>query len=149
MPLTYDEFKNCVQLAVPKFAQNWLNTEQNNAVEATPMPPVFIVAGPGTGKTTVLALRVIRHILVDEYPPSNIIATTFTRKAASEFRSRILSWGVAIQQEALTQAQNQGNQQRVQWLQSLDINQVKTGTLDSLAEEMIADDRQPGRSRQQ
>lgn len=144
MPLTYNEFTNCVQLAVTKFAQNWLNTEQNNAVEATPMPPVFIVAGPGTGKTTVLALRVIKHILVDEYPPNSIIATTFTRKAASELRSRILSWGVATQQEALTQAQNQGDQQKVQWLQSLDINQVKTGTLDSLAEEMIADDRQPG-----
>lgn len=144
MPLTYDEFQDCVRNAVNKFAQNWLNIEQNEAVQAPPSPPVFIVAGPGTGKTTVLALRVLRHIFVDDYSPDSIMATTFTRKAASELRSRILSWGVATQQEALQQAKTQRNQQRVQWLRSLDINQVKTGTLDSLAEEMIGDDRQPG-----
>lgn len=144
MPLTYDEFQACVQIAVARFAQNWLNSQQNDAVSALPSPPVLIVAGPGTGKTTVLALRVLRHIFVDEYPPNSIIATTFTRKAASELRSRILSWGVATQQQAIQEAQENENQTRLQWLQSLDINQVKTGTLDSLAEEMIADDRQPG-----
>jgi len=143
-PLTYNEFRGCVQAAVPRFAQNWLNPQQNDAVSAPPEPPVFIVAGPGTGKTTVLALRVLRHIFVDEFPPNSIMATTFTRKAASELRSRILSWGVATQQQALTQAQANGAQQTVQWLQNLDINQVQTGTLDALAEEMIANDRQHG-----
>jgi len=143
-PLTYNEFRGCVQAAVPRFAQNWLNPQQNDVVSAPPEPPVFIVAGPGTGKTTVLALRVLRHIFVDEFPPNSIMATTFTRKAASELRSRILSWGVATQQQALTQAQANGAQQTVQWLQNLDINQVQTGTLDALAEEMIANDRQPG-----
>jgi DNA helicase-2/ATP-dependent DNA helicase PcrA len=143
-PLTYDEFRECVQSAVQRFTQNWLNPQQNDAVSAPPQPPVFIVAGPGTGKTTVLALRVLRHIFVDGFPPNSIMATTFTRKAASELRSRILSWGVATQQQALTQAEANGDQQTVQWLQNLDINQVQTGTLDALAEEMIADDRQPG-----
>jgi DNA helicase II / ATP-dependent DNA helicase PcrA len=143
--LTYDEFQALVQAAVPnKFGNNWLNSQQNDAVSAQPSPPVFIVAGPGTGKTTVLALRVLKHIFVDGYAPDSIMATTFTRKAAAELRSRILSWGVATRQEALQQAQEQENQQRVQWLESLDINQVKTGTLDSLAEEMISDDRQAG-----
>jgi len=144
MALTYSEFKTYVQSAVPRFTSNWLNTQQNDAVYAPPSPPVFIVAGPGTGKTTVLALRVLKHIFVDEFPPESIIATTFTRKAANELRSRILSWGVATQQEACTQSQANGNQQRNKWLQNLDINQVQTGTLDSLAEKMIADDRQLG-----
>ncbi len=143
-PLTYNQFRGCVQAAVPKFAQNWLNPQQNDAVSAPPEPPVFIVAGPGTGKTTVLALRVLRHIFVDEFPPNSIMATTFTRKAASELRSRILSWGVATQQQAQTQAEANGDQETVQWLENLDINQVQTGTLDALAEEMIANDRQPG-----
>lgn len=143
-PLTYNEFRGCVQAAVPRFAQNWLNLQQNDAVSAPPEPPVFIVAGPGTGKTTVLALRVLRHIFVDEFPPNSIMATTFTRKAASELRSRILSWGVATQQQAQTQAEANGDEETVQWLQNLDINQVQTGTLDALAEEMIANDRQPG-----
>ena len=142
--LTYDEFQAFVQAEVDRFAEQWLNTEQNEAVQAAPSPPVFIVAGPGTGKTTVLALRVLKHIFVDNYPPDSIMATTFTKKAASELRSRILSWGVATQEKAKEQAEIDGNKQRIQWLKSLDINQVKTGTLDSLAEEMIADDRQPG-----
>lgn len=144
MPLSYDDFRTCVINAVPRFTSNWLNTNQDSAVSASPQPPVFIVAGPGTGKTTVLALRVIKHIFVDNYSPHTIMATTFTRKAANELRSRILSWGVATQDEAIRQSQTNGDTQRIQWLQSLDINQVKTGTLDSLAQEMIADDRQPG-----
>ena len=92
--LTYQEFKDCVQVAEPRFAQQWLNQSQNIAVSAPPSPPVFIVAGPGTGKTTVLALRVLKHIFVDGFSPETIMATTFTRKAAKELRSRILSWGV-------------------------------------------------------
>jgi DNA helicase-2/ATP-dependent DNA helicase PcrA len=144
MPLDYHEFQARVRAAIQKFQGNWLNPEQNQAVSAPPSPPVFIVAGPGTGKTTVLALRVLKHIFVDGFPPESIMATTFTRKAASELRSRILSWGVTTQQEAVQQAQGNGEQQKTEWLLSLDINQVKTGTLDSLAEEMLANDRQPG-----
>lgn len=144
MPLTYNEFQTCVQSSVPRFASNWLNTQQNEAVSACPFPPVFIVAGPGTGKTTVLALRVLRHIFVDEFPPESIIATTFTRKAAAELRSRILSWGVVTQQAAISYAQAIGNHVVLQWLETLDINKVQTGTLDALCEDMLADDRQPG-----
>ncbi len=144
MPLTYNEFQACVQSSVPRFTVNWLNSQQNAAVSANPFPPVFIVAGPGTGKTTVLALRVLRHIFVDEFPPESIIATTFTRKAAAELRSRILSWGVVTQQAAISQAQAIGDNATLQWLQTLDINKVQTGTLDALCEDMLADDRQPG-----
>lgn len=144
MPLTYNQFQTCVQSSVPRFTSNWLNSQQNDAVSASPSSPVFIVAGPGTGKTTVLALRVLRHILVDGFSPESIIATTFTRKAAAELRSRILSWGVATQQEAINQAQVSSNHTEIQWLQALDINKVQTGTLDALCEDMIANDRQPG-----
>lgn len=142
--LTYQEFTDCVQAAEPRFAQQWLNQSQNIAVSALPSPPVFIVAGPGTGKTTVLALRVLKHILVDGFLPESIMATTFTRKAAKELRSRILSWGVVTHYEALKCSRLSGDWRRVDWLNSLDINSVRTGTLDSLAEEMIEDDRQPG-----
>ncbi len=142
-PLTYQEFCLCTQTAVLRFNAQWLNYDQDAAVGAPPFPPVFIVAGPGTGKTTVLSLRVLKHMLVDGFPPESIMATTFTRKAASELRSRILSWGVAIYQEALSRAQQVGNQSRENWLLSLDINRVQTGTLDALCEQMIADDRQP------
>jgi DNA helicase-2/ATP-dependent DNA helicase PcrA len=133
-----------MQAVESRFAQRWLNINQDRAVSAPLFPPMFIVAGPGTGKTTVLALRVLKHIFVDGLPPESIMATTFTRKAAKELRSRILSWGVALHQEIQKQAELTNDNQRLAWLRSLDINGVRTGTLDSLAEEMIENDRQPG-----
>lgn len=140
--LTFPEFRECVRAAIPRFQTYWLNDRQEAAVMAAPSPPVFIVAGPGTGKTTVLALRTLKLILVDGFRPEGVIATTFTRKAASELRSRILSWGYATIREANLRLA--GDERRLAWLQNLDINAVQTGTLDSLAEEMLREDRQPG-----
>ena len=77
--LTYQEFTVAIRAAVPRFAQQWLNMNQDCAVSASLFPPMFIVAGPGTGKTTVLALRVLKHIFVDGLLPESIMATTFTR----------------------------------------------------------------------
>lgn len=142
--LTYPEFVECVKAGVPRFRAEWLNSQQDSAVNAPSTPPVCIVAGPGTGKTTVLALRILRHVFVDGYPPETIMATTFTRKAAKELRSRILGWGVPTHNEASMMAKKQGGAGRLERLRSIDINSVQTGTLDSLAEEMIQDDRQPG-----
>ena len=56
-----------------------------------------VVAGPGSGKTTVIVLRLLKMIYVDDVAPSGIIATTFTRKAAAELKSRILEWGRRLQ----------------------------------------------------
>lgn len=69
------------------------NPEQRAAIEQAPDEAVFIVAGPGTGKTTCLALRILKLILVDGIAPRGVLAATFTVKAAEELRSRILSWG--------------------------------------------------------
>lgn len=142
--LNFLEFRTFVRAGVREFSRYWLNSRQENSVSADIFPPVFIMAGPGTGKTTVLALRAIKLILVDGLPPESIIATTFTRKAATVLRSRILSWGTATILEAMAQAQETGNSQRLAWLSSLDINGVKIGTLDSLAEDILANYRQPG-----
>src|SRR5438105_10881401 len=118
--MTYQEFCSYAKASVPRFMTQWLNKDQDAAVQAPPSPPVFIVAGPGTGKTTVLALRVLKHILVDGFPSESIMATTFTRKAAKELRSRILSWGVVTHQEALKCSRLAGDWRRVDWLNSLD-----------------------------
>jgi DNA helicase-2/ATP-dependent DNA helicase PcrA len=142
--LTFSEFCDCVRAAVPEFTKYWLNSRQEDAVKAAPSPPVFIVAGPGTGKTAVLALRALKLILVDGLVPKGVIATTFTRKASAELRSRILLWGYATIQEAIRRAQQAGDRTRLEWLNSLDVNDIETGTLDSIAEQMLSDDRQPG-----
>lgn len=138
---TYAEFVQLVCASLPRFATQWLNLEQNQAVAAPLRPPTFIVAGPGAGKTTVLVLRTLKLILVDRIPPAGIVATTFTRKAAGELRSRVLSWGYCILNYLI---QNEANPARLQWVRSLDINLIRTGTLDSLSEQFLADCRQPG-----
>lgn len=144
--LSYQDFVNIVRSAVPRFRSVWLNSGQEASVSAPPSPPLFIVAGPGAGKTTVLALRVLKLIMVDGIRPEGVMATTFTKKAANELRSRILSWGYSIIQQSHALFTASGDQQRLNWLSNIDINLIVTGTLDSIAQELISDDRAPGES---
>jgi len=117
------------------------NPEQKAALEAPPLEPLFIVAGPGTGKTTCLTMRILKLVLVDGIPPNGILATTFTVKAATELRSRILGWGFRLI-EAL-QSDAQIKQEQKDWLAKVDVNQVTTGTIDSICDEILRRFRSP------
>ena len=72
------------------FAEQYkkLNTEQREAVEALE-GPVMVVAGPGTGKTQVLTLRVANILQKTQVNPGNILALTFTENGAGEMRRRL------------------------------------------------------------
>ena len=65
-----------------------LNPEQRAAVE-TIAGPVMVVAGPGTGKTQILTLRIANILLKTDAEPENILALTFTETAAANMRRRL------------------------------------------------------------
>lgn len=85
--------------------------------------PLWIIAGPGTGKTEVLVVRTLKLVCCDGVDPASIIVTTFTEKAARNLEDRIIDAlnYVAKMYPDLPQ----------------DISQLRIGTLHSLCNEIL------------
>lgn len=118
------------------------NPDQTACLSHDPQVPQLIVAGPGSGKTTVLVLRALRHVLVDRVSPEQVMITTFTKKAAKEIRTRLIEWGTPLI-EALLARHATLAPSYVAFLRDVDINRFVTGTLDSLCEEALSGAREP------
>ena len=114
------------------------NDAQLNAVQHEGNEILMLVAGPGSGKTTILVLRALRHVLVDGMLPEELLITTFTRKAAKEVRTRWLDWGTRLL-EALRSDDNLHDV-----IDRIDLNRCRIDTLDSIVQQVLTENRLPG-----
>lgn len=137
-------FLTFLAAAIPRFTVNPLNRRQRVCISHDAARPLMIVAGPGSGKTTVLVLRALRLVFVEQVLPEQIVLTTFTKKAAEEIRSRLIEWGLALVQYLRTNPPTGSGQPFQVWLNQIDVNRFVTGTLDSICEDVLGRLRHPG-----
>ena len=133
--ITYTVFKEALRTCIDRFSKHDLNPEQNICVE-TNSESLMIIAGPGSGKTTVLVLRALKYVYCDNILPEQILITTFTKKAAEEIRSRLIEWGLTLHEYFKDKFKNDKNAST--WLSSIDLNRFITGTLDGICEEVLS-----------
>ncbi len=62
---------------------------QQWAAISAPLTPTVVIAGAGSGKTTLMAARVVYLVVTGQVRPEEVLGLTFTTKAAAELRSRI------------------------------------------------------------
>ncbi|MEO6737907.1 MAG: ATP-dependent DNA helicase [Ginsengibacter sp.] len=81
------------EILLKKFTEEYqkLNTEQRKAVD-TIEGPVMVIAGPGTGKTQILAARIGKILLETDVSPQNILCLTYTDAGAIAMRRRLLQF---------------------------------------------------------
>ena len=139
--ISYEEFEDITSKVLKRDISS--NKQQKKAILSEPNKSLFIVAGPGSGKTTVMVLKILKYIFVDDIDPSKILATTFTKKAADELYSRILGWGDEIKRH-LEDKYCDESFESIAKIESIDFNQIIIGTTDSIAEELLRDNRKPG-----
>jgi ATP-dependent DNA helicase UvrD/PcrA len=68
---------------------SWEASAQQWAAITAPLAPAVVIAGAGSGKTTLMAARVVYLVLTGQVRPDQVLGLTFTTKAASELRARI------------------------------------------------------------
>ena len=138
--ISYEEFEDIVVNILKRDISS--NHDQQEAILSKANEGLFIVAGPGSGKTTVIVLKILKYIFVDDIKPNEILATTFTKKAADELYSRILGWGDEIKNYLIDNAGDDFDLMIA--INRIDFNQLTIGTTDSIAQELLRVHKEPG-----
>jgi len=92
--------------------------------------PLWVIAGPGSGKTETLVLRCLKLLLVDGINPKSIMITTFTEKAGRNLQDRLTTYKYHIAKKYPKVAQ-------------VDLFQLRVGTLHSLCNSIMIEYRYP------
>ncbi len=116
-----------------------LNLEQRQAVDHPDdvgsfdqtSRPLWLLAGPGSGKTEVLIARALKLICVNNIPASSVFLTTFTKKASRNLEDRLAANLTALQAVDVS-------------LRQIDPADIWLGTLHSLCNEVLQEHRYPG-----
>jgi DNA helicase-2/ATP-dependent DNA helicase PcrA len=101
------------------------NPQQREAIRAI-SGPLYLTAGPGSGKTSVLVWRTLNLIVFHQVPPERIFLGTFTEKGAHQLRERLR--GLLAVVTAKTQ-------------KPYDISQMAVGTIHSICHKLLTDRR--------
>lgn len=92
--------------------------------------PLWIIAGPGSGKTEVLVLRCLKLLLVDNVDPRSIMITTFTEKAGRSLQDRLILYKDHVANV-------------YSFVKNVDLTQLRVGTLHSLCNDILLEYRFP------
>jgi len=106
-----------------------LDDKQKQAVEYEG-GSLWLLAGPGSGKSEVLVTRTLKLLCVDGVKPRSILLTTFTAKAARNLEDRLATYLAALQNTDSS-------------LQSVDLADIRIGTLHSLCIDILQEYRYP------
>ena len=93
--------------------------------------PLWVIAGPGSGKTDSIVFRCLKLLVVDRVPPASIILTTFTEKAANNLQTRISQY-----MQFLVKTDKS--------LEVIDYNRVRIDTLHGLCNDIMQEFRFTG-----
>lgn len=121
-------FHEC--LAQPTARGYDLDNKQKQAVEYEG-GPLWLLAGPGSGKSEVLVTRTLKLLCVDGVKPRSILLTTFTTKAARNLEDRLATYLAALQTTDPS-------------LEDVDLADIRIGTLHSLCNDILQEYRYPG-----
>jgi DNA helicase-2/ATP-dependent DNA helicase PcrA len=122
--LSSDDFR---KLAMEALGVDLGKDSPHGALLDPTRPNLFIPAGAGAGKTTGLALLALQALFVHGFQADAVLATTFTRKAAAELRSRITK-GVMAMADLTGRRIDEP---------ALDVAAMRIGTIDDLANQAL------------
>lgn len=106
--------------------RGWEIEEQKKKVVRHDEGPLWIIAGPGTGKTEALVMKTLKLLLVEGVEPGSIFLTTFTEKGAEELEDRLAN----IIDD-------------FEYRDEVDVSNARIGTLHSLCDEIMREYRYP------